>query len=451
MFRPTEIARELPPDILDGVAVIQPRLSRTDQLQSLRPDTDTLRLPPPAPKLTDDGDTRDGEDGHGARPASWETPTRRPPIVTAPDRPPPEFTCARIATEPPPDTRDGTDSQPRSPRTDQLQSLRPDTDTLRPPPPAPKLTDDGDTRDGEDGHGARPASWETPTRRPPIVTAPDRPPPEFLCARIVTEPPPDTRDGTDSQPRSSRTDQLQSLRPDTDTLRLPPPAPKPTEDGDTRDGEDGHGAGLPACDTLTRMLSHPPRNVTVPVRAAVVGFRDARIVAPDRSTVIQSRSALANKPIPRHGTDVLGVTTRTVADPPACPNRTDRGVTSGAGQGRIGRRSWDTLTDRPPIVTVPLRAPERLTATRTRTVPAPDARAGVGVIQSRSSLTDQPQSRRPDTDTLSVPPAAPNRNDRGDTPPGVDGHRPGCRTVNTAPATVSLPVRADDPVFACTR
>ncbi len=330
-FPCARIVTEPPPDTRDGTDS-QPRLSRTDQLQSLRPDTDTLRPPPPAPKLTDDGDTPDGDDGHGARPASWETPTRRPPIVTAPDRPPPEFPCARIVTEPPPDTLDGTDSQPRSPRTDQLQSLRPDTDTLRLPPPAPKLTDDGDTPDGDDGHGARPASWETPTRRPPIVTAPDRPPPEFTCARIVTEPPPDTRDGTDSQPRSSRTDQLQSLRPDTDTLRLPPPAPKPTEDGDTRDGESGHGAGPPACDTLTGMLTHVPRNVTVPVRAAVVGFRDARIVDPTRSTVIQSRSALANKPTGRHGTDVLGATTRTVADPPTCPNRTDRGVTSGSGQ-----------------------------------------------------------------------------------------------------------------------
>ena len=89
--------------------------------------------------------------------------------------------------------------------------------------------------------------------------------------------------------------------------------------------------------------------------------------------------------------------------------------------------------------------------TRICTVPAPDTRVGVGLIQSRSSLTGQLQSRRPDTDTLSVPPRPPNRNDRGDTPVGADGHRPGCRTVNTAPATVSRPVRADAPVFACTR
>ena len=63
VFAVTAIDTVPPPDTLEGVAVIQFRLSLTDHEQSLGPVTDTLLVPAPLPALTDEGDTLVGEAG----------------------------------------------------------------------------------------------------------------------------------------------------------------------------------------------------------------------------------------------------------------------------------------------------------------------------------------------------------------------------------------------------
>ena len=66
-----------PPDTVDGDAVSQVRSSLTDQLHELLPDTVTLRLSADAPKLADDGDTKEARAGTGraaARRARRGTP-----------------------------------------------------------------------------------------------------------------------------------------------------------------------------------------------------------------------------------------------------------------------------------------------------------------------------------------------------------------------------------------
>ena len=175
------------------MTVSQLRLSVADQLQALRPDTDTPASPPAATKVTDVGDTPEGDGSHG-RPACV-TDTLRPLMVTVPVRALVlKFGIAVTVTDPPPDTGDGvTMSQVRLSVADQVQSLRPDTVTFPVPPSMGKLTDVGNTPEGDDGQGALVCT--TVTLRLPTVTVPIRAPASFAIALIVTDWPADTLDG----------------------------------------------------------------------------------------------------------------------------------------------------------------------------------------------------------------------------------------------------------------
>ena len=243
----------------------------------------------------------------------------------------PVFADAVTVTVPPPDTVDGVVSQLRLSLTDQLQPLRPDTVTVPEPPPEARLTDVGETPDGDDGHGA---GCDTVTLRPPTVTVPVRVlVPVFADAVTVTVPPPDTVDGVVvSQVRSSLTDQLQSLRPDTVTLPEAPPAARLTDVGDTPDGDEGQGT--PVCTTVTLRLP----TLTVPIRAPA-SFAVTLIVTDspadtlDGPAVIQLWSSLTLTGTSRHGASDGAATTCTLADPAPLPNCTSAGVTPGSGQG----------------------------------------------------------------------------------------------------------------------
>ena len=94
-----------PPDTVVRFDVSQLRLSLTDQLQSLRPDTVTVPEPPAAGRLTCVGDTPEGDDGHGL--PDCTTVTLRLPTVTVPIRAPASFAVALIVTDWPADTLDG--------------------------------------------------------------------------------------------------------------------------------------------------------------------------------------------------------------------------------------------------------------------------------------------------------------------------------------------------------
>ena len=257
-----------------------------------------------------------------------------------------------ISTLPPPRTVDGVAvSQSWSALTDQLHELLLETVTLPFPPDATKLTHDGDTG-GELGHGQGGGGpdWTTTTRRSPMVTTPVRTSPvdDQADAEIVTVPPPKTGDGVAvSQSRSSLTDQLQELLPDTVTLTLPPDAAKPTNGGDT-DRE--HGGGGPIWTTPTLR----PPICTVPQRVEPA-FEDAEIatVPPpytgdvDGNIVIQVWSALTDQ------LQELLPDTVTSRFPPDAAKLADDGDTAGAsGHGP----TWTTLTLTPPIRTVPQRS-----------------------------------------------------------------------------------------------
>ena len=102
------------------------------------------------------------------------------------------------------------------------------------------------------------------------------------------------------------------------------------------------------------------------------------------------------------------------------------------------------------MVTVPVR--EKVwpfAATVTVTDPPLVTLDGSVVIQLRSSVTGQLQSLAPDAETLYVAPEEPTSIDDGVTT-SDEAHeslRRRCWVrVNVAPATVSVPVRDDDPV-----
>ena len=110
----------------------------------------------------------------------------------------------------------------------------------------------------------------------------------------------------------------------------------------------------------------------------------------------------------------------------------------------------DTLTLRPPIVTVPDRAPVLVFAAAVIVTDRPPATLEVLVeIQSRLSLTDQLQPVAPLTDTLRLPVALSKLTDDGFTPVGDVGHvAPACDTLTLRPPIVTVPDRAPVLVFA---
>ena len=66
----------------------------------------------------------------------------------------------------------------------------------------------------------------------------------------------------------------------------------------------------------------------------------------------------------------------------------------------------------------------------------------MAVIQAWSSLTDQLQPAGPVTDRLSVPPAAGNVNDDGETVVGAAGQPEACDTATELPPMATVPSRA---------
>lgn len=278
-----------------------------------------------------------------------------------------------------------------------------------------------------------------------MVTVPARVAPVLAVAEILTEPPPDTVAEVVSQLRLSLTDHLQELLPATATALLPPFFSKVTEEGCT-EGELGHVVVVEPASWVTAM-ARPPME-TVPDRAALVLAVTEMVTEPPPVTVddveIQPRLSVTDQ------RQELLPATATLVLPPFFPKRTDPGDTEGELGHGVLPAAWVTLTLRPPMVTVPVRRPPVFRPTEIETELPPDPRAGV-VIQLRLSLTDQVQLLGPRTETLVLPPLAPNVSDVGDTLSGDPPHTgtPAWLTVISRSPISTWPERAE-PVFRCT-
>ena len=99
-----------------------------------------------------------------------------------------------------------------------------------------------------------------------------------------------------------------------------------------------------------------------------------------------------------------------------------------------------------PMVTVP-DSPAWPEGSVTVTLPPVDTLVPVAVIQARSSLTGQLQQAVPITDRLSVPPAAGNVNDDGETVVGAAGQPEACDTETELPPMATVPSRAPPAFF----
>ena len=119
--------------------------------------------------------------------------------------------------------------------------------------------------------------------------------------------------------------------------------------------------------------------------------------------------------------------------------------------------AWSTLTETPPIVTLPDRATPMFGSTVIVTSPPPATVAGEAESQSNVSLTVQVQSLRLSfTATVAVcfvvPDPLPTLTVEGETPVGDDGQgrasgSAACETVNVVPATAIVPERAAPAFF----
>ena len=223
-------------------------------------------------------------------------------------------------------------------------------------------------------------------------------------------------------------DGLQPVSPATVTFRLPAADVNVNVVGVTPVGEDGHGS--------TMMGMFRPPMVTVPDCPALPE-RTVTLTRPSSDTLdgvvaIQARSSLTGQLQP------AGPVTDRLSVPPAGGNLNDDGLTL---VGDVGHGTTMTGTSVPPIATVPDRSGGP-GVTLTCTVPPADTVEGVAVIQAWSSLTDQLQPAGPVTDRLSVPPAAGNVNDDGETVVGAAGQPEACDTETELPPMATVPSRA---------
>ena len=193
------------------------------------------------------------------------------PMVTVPDRAGPLLAVALSVTVPPPRTRvTSALSQAAAPldtSTSYPQWSEPLTATPPAPvPSAPNVTVAGSTP-GAFGHGA--AACSTRKYASPTLTLPSRAPPLFASTLMSngSSTANTLRELTVIQSSSSLTSHSQSLRPDTDTLRVPPADPNATNGGYNSSGSSGHCASC--------LIATPrPSSLASPTRGAPLVFEE---------------------------------------------------------------------------------------------------------------------------------------------------------------------------------